>query len=124
MRKFLFVILISLILTGCSIPFNSETDTKDLEESFFLKKMECLNAKENIMTNVSTYLVNNYYNRTHTYQEVFYSPQLDTCVFALAFEYGNPSKIYYILFDGLTGEVLFNHNQNKGGFELDIINLK
>ena len=70
---------------------------------------------------VSPFLLSNFYNRVELAEQIHYSKKLNTCLFCINIQYRstneNKDSTYWLIFDGLTGEKLYQIKNNNSGFK-------
>ncbi|MDD5376920.1 MAG: hypothetical protein PHH16_02260 [Candidatus Gracilibacteria bacterium] len=108
-------LLISLLLTSCSVDWNDVKEKKigelekqvmemkkDKEDDLFKKKQECAKYKDNVMKT----------SDGGNLQELFYSPERHSCIMLLSV-FPEDKILFTQLKDYLTGEtILDNYNYN------------
>jgi hypothetical protein len=115
MKKiFILWIILSILLSSCSIDWNDEKDKKiaelekQIQNDLFKKKQECAKHKDKIENNIKTE-VTSWIVKMKYLSEIFYSNNKNTC-YALLEEKDNSWKEYWIIEDILTSNK-FNYKK-------------
>ncbi|WP_139164000.1 hypothetical protein [Desulfoluna spongiiphila] len=108
-------ILLVLIAITFFVSCKGATSDTELNE-----KIKCLNSKQQMYELTSSFLLSNFYNRAELAEQIHYSNKLNTCLFCLKLQYQEKNEtegsIYWLIFDGLTGEKLYQVKDNATAF--------
>lgn len=112
-KNFIILIIVSILFsTSCS---------SEMKITEFNEKIKCLNSKAQMNEQVSSFLLSSFYNRIELGEQIHFSKKLNTCLFCLNLQYGDSSEkkdnTYWLIFDGLTGELLFQFKNKESDFK-------